>query len=63
MWTWQRQRRSLTYRLTCTDDPLQAADRETLVAYLESWGFACYGSETTDELREAAIENFDTEGA
>jgi len=21
MWTWQRQRRSLTYRLTSTDDP------------------------------------------
>lgn len=37
------------------------ATREQLIAYLESWGFQCYDHETTDELREAALENWDTE--
>lgn len=44
-----------------TRDELQQASRAELVAYLESWGFQCYDSETTDELRDAAIENHLTE--
>lgn len=42
---------------------IEQMTRDELVKYLESWGFQCYDSETTDELREAALENFDTEGA
>ena len=42
---------------------LEAATREELVAYLEGWGFQCYEHESTDELRDAAIDNFNTEGA
>lgn len=42
---------------------LMRATREELVAYLESWSFQCYDYETTEELREAALENFKTEGA
>jgi hypothetical protein len=45
-----------------TRNELQTATRDELIAYLESWGFQCYEHETTDELREAALENFDTEG-
>lgn len=40
---------------------LETAKREDLVAYLEGWGFQCYDHETVDELREAALENWDTE--
>lgn len=36
---------------------LEAADREALVAYLESWGFACYDHEPTEVLRTAALLN------
>ena len=42
---------------------IQAANRDELVAYLENWGFQCYDHETTDELRDAALENWDTENA
>jgi hypothetical protein len=42
-------------------DEIQTASREQLVAYLENWGFQCYDSESTDELREAALQNWDTE--
>lgn len=42
---------------------LEAATREELVAYLEGWGFQCYDHESTSELRDAAIQNFTTEGA
>lgn len=41
---------------------LQQASRAELVTYLESWGFACYDSESTEDLRNSAIENFETEG-
>jgi hypothetical protein len=41
---------------------IKTATREELVAYLEGWGFACYSSESTGALREAALENFMTEG-
>ena len=40
---------------------IQSASREELIAYLEAWGFQCYDHETTDELRQAALENWDTE--
>lgn len=32
-------------------------DREKIVEILESYGFACYDKETTDELRDALREN------
>lgn len=37
------------------------ADREALVSYLESWGFACYDHEPVEELRIAALLNHQTE--
>lgn len=40
---------------------IKQASREELVAYLTGWGFQCYDHETTNKLREAAIENFETE--
>ena len=40
---------------------IENATRAELIGYLESWGFQCYDSESTDELRAAALENFDTE--
>jgi hypothetical protein len=44
-----------------TAQDIKDADRPTLIAYLEGWGFQCYDSETDDDLREAALENFMTE--
>ena len=35
--------------------------REELVVYLESRGTACYDDESTDELRQCAIDDFDQE--
>ena len=46
---------------TCIQDILSAS-RDALVAYLESWGTACYDDESTSLLREAAIDTFETEG-
>lgn len=46
-----------------TREEIERMNRSELIAYLEGWGFQCYDHETTDELREAALENFDTEGA
>ena len=40
-----------------TINELRKAKRAELIAYLESWGFACYSHETTAELRQAALEN------
>lgn len=42
-------------------EKLEKASREELIEYLESWGFACYDSETTEELRTAALQNYRTE--
>lgn len=42
---------------------LKTATRAELIAYLESWGFACYAHEKTRALRAAAVEDFKTEGA
>lgn len=36
--------------------------RGDVVAYLESWGTACYDDETLKELREAAAHNAVAEG-
>lgn len=44
-------------------DDLTKATRDELVSYLESWGYQCYDHESTDELREAALVNYDCEGA
>jgi len=41
---------------------VKTATRRELIAYLESWGTACYDDESTSLLREAAIETFETEG-
>ena len=46
-----------------TEDEINDMDRKELIFYLESWGFQCYDWETTDELRDAALENLRTEGA
>ena len=40
---------------------LEEATREELVEYLESWGFACYDSESTEKLRTAALLNYQKE--
>ena len=40
---------------------LERASRSELVDYLESRGSACYDSESTELLREAALEDFDGE--
>jgi hypothetical protein len=40
---------------------LRNCDRNELIQYLESWGFQCYDNESTSQLREAAIENYNTE--
>jgi len=37
--------------------------REELVTYLEARGTACYDDESTELLRECAIEDFDQEQA
>ena len=42
---------------------LKNATRKQLIAYLEGWGYQCYPHETTAQLREAAILNFQTEKA
>ena len=41
---------------------IKNATRAELVAYLESWGTACYDDEPTSLLRECAIDTFNTEG-
>lgn len=46
-----------------TRHEIKTMTRKQLIAYLESWGFQCYDHETTRQLREAAIENFNTEKA
>lgn len=43
-------------------ETLERALRPALIEYLESWGYQCYDRETTDELRYAALANFDLEG-
>jgi len=52
-----------TVYLPVTREELARASRAELVAYLGAWCFQCYDSETTDELRDAALANYDTEGA
>jgi hypothetical protein len=44
-----------------THREIDGMTRAELVAYLESWGFQCYDSETDAQLREAAHENHKTE--
>jgi len=41
---------------------VKTATRQELIAYLESWGTACYDDESTSLLREAAVDTFKTEG-
>lgn len=41
---------------------IKTAGRKALIRYLESWGTACYDDESTELLRECALENHDTEG-
>lgn len=41
---------------------INKASRDGLEDYLEIWGYFVSYAESTDELREAAVENFKTEG-
>ena len=41
---------------------IKNASRSELVAYLESWGTACYDDEPTSRLRDAAVDTFKTAG-
>ena len=40
---------------------LERASRQELVEYLESRGSACYDDESTEELRECALQDWDCE--
>ena len=42
-------------------EEIKCMSREQLVKYLEARGFACYDDESTDLLREAAIEDWEGE--
>ena len=42
-------------------EEIEVAGREEVIQYLEGWGCACYDSESTSLLRDAAIETFETE--
>ena len=42
---------------------LESAPRHQLVEYLEMRGSACFDDESTDLLRECAIDDFDSEQA
>lgn len=44
------------------EQEIRQAGRPELEHYLRTWGFEVYDHETTDELRDAALENFRTEG-
>jgi len=44
-----------------TNAEIKDMTRAELIAYLESWGFQCYSTETDASLREAAYENHKTE--
>lgn len=43
------------------EEDIRRAGRVELEEYLEAWGFQVYDHETTETLREAALENFHTE--
>jgi len=42
-----------------THTAINQLDREQIVKILEEYGFACYDSESTDELREALRSNIE----
>lgn len=42
-------------------DDIAKATRDQLIRYLESRGFACYDDESTDLLRETAMEDWHNE--
>lgn len=44
-----------------TKAEILSMDRDELVKYLENWGYQCYDSESTWDLRKAALENHKTE--
>jgi hypothetical protein len=41
---------------------IRKATRKEIVAYLESWGYACYNDEPLKLLRATAMDNCRTEG-
>lgn len=45
-----------------TEAEIAQADRPQLEKYLESWGYECYEDESDEQLRTAALGNFQTEG-
>lgn len=51
----------VNFSILCRDD-IATATRDELVVMLEGdFCIQCYDHETTDELREAAYQNWDTE--
>lgn len=46
-----------------SEQEINGMTRAELIAYLEAWGFQSYDHESDDDLRVAALENFETEGA
>ena len=44
-----------------TRSELERATRQELIDYLEMWGYQSYDYETTQELRDCALANFDLE--
>ena len=47
------------FHFSVTRRDLQHMPRTELVRWLEHRGFACYDDESTDELRDTAIQDFD----
>ena len=47
--------------LAVTRRDLERASRSELVDYLEARGSACYDDESTELLREAALDDWDSE--
>ena len=45
----------------CTREYLETARRHQLIEWLELRGTACYDDESTELLREVAIQDFDDE--
>ena len=53
-----------TYRgafVECSREYLEAARRHQLVEWLELRGVACYDDESTELLRDCALQDFDDE--
>ena len=45
----------------CSRQTIEEMDRDDLIGWLEFRGFACYDDESTELLRETAIEDYEGE--